>query len=277
MQEVSCSDSFFNKISKLFELQIHKNLYKYLDADGALKMLKYHNLQFTNATKLNDPFDCHPSLIDFSNVPAEKCRIWSANDISALESSPYKRNHQMAWICSLSKVYDSLLMWSYYGAHKGVCIGIDMTKARNYLHIPNGVYLDAMEMEVQYKDVVEKPDFFFMPGMIDYFSYQLSTKAKAWEHEKEVRLVLINPAVGLIPSDYPKDACNDDGSVDYKEVRFYPQIGKECFNALYLGGNVDKKKEKSLIETARKCNPEMNIYRMTIDPNAFRLVPERIT
>lgn len=51
------------------------SLYKYLDADGALKMLKYHNLQFTNATKINDPFDCHPSLIDFSNVPAEKCRV----------------------------------------------------------------------------------------------------------------------------------------------------------------------------------------------------------
>lgn len=33
-------------------------LYKYLDADGGLNMLKYHNLQFTNASRLNDPFDC---------------------------------------------------------------------------------------------------------------------------------------------------------------------------------------------------------------------------
>ncbi len=182
----------------------------------------------------------------------------------------------MAWICSLSKVYDSLLMWSYYGAHKGVCIGIDMTKARNYHRIPNGVYLEALEMEVQYRDVVEKPDYYRHKGLVDYWRYQLSTKAKAWEHEKEVRLVLIDPLVGDIPSDYPKDACNDDGSVDYKEVRFYPQIGKECFNALYLGVNIDKNKEKSLIETARNCNPEMNIYRMTIDPDAFRLVPECI-
>lgn len=250
------------------------SLYKYLDADGALKMLENHNLRFTNATKLNDPFDCHPSLIDFSNVPAEKCRTFPANLIAEVESSPYKRTHEEAWICSLSKVYDSLLMWSYYGAHKGVCIGIDMTMTRNYLHIPNGVYLEAMEMEVQYRDVVEKPDYYRHKGLVNYRRYQLSTKAKAWEHEKEVRLVLIDPLVGDIPCEYSQDACKEDGLVDIKDVRFYPSIGKECFSALYLGVNIDKKKEQSLIETARNCNPEMNIYRMTIDPNAFRLVPE---
>ena len=40
-------------------------LYKYLDFNGGLMMLYYSDLQFTNATQLNDPFDCHPSLIDF--------------------------------------------------------------------------------------------------------------------------------------------------------------------------------------------------------------------
>ena len=48
-------------------------LYKYLDFNGGLMMLHYSNLQFTNATQLNDPFDCHPSLIDFSDVPKEAC------------------------------------------------------------------------------------------------------------------------------------------------------------------------------------------------------------
>ena len=42
-------------------------LYKYLDFNGGLMMLHYGNLQFTNATQLNDPFDCHPSLIDLKN------------------------------------------------------------------------------------------------------------------------------------------------------------------------------------------------------------------
>ena len=32
-------------------------------------MLHYRNLMYANATTFNDPLDCHPSLIDFSNVP----------------------------------------------------------------------------------------------------------------------------------------------------------------------------------------------------------------
>ena len=44
-------------------------LYKYLDAEGGLKMLENSTLKFTNAIKFNDPFDCHPSLVDYSNIP----------------------------------------------------------------------------------------------------------------------------------------------------------------------------------------------------------------
>ena len=51
-------------------------LYKYLDTDGAIMMLHYSNLMYANATMFNDPFDCHPSLIDFSNVPIESRRGW---------------------------------------------------------------------------------------------------------------------------------------------------------------------------------------------------------
>lgn len=77
-------------------------LYKYLDATGGLMMLYYGTLQFTNATQLNDPFDCHPALIDFSQVPPEKTRAWPADVITLLESDRYRRYREMAYICSLS-------------------------------------------------------------------------------------------------------------------------------------------------------------------------------
>ena len=54
-------------------------LYKYLDVNGAIMMLDYSNLMYANATMFNDPFDCHPSLIDFSNVPIEARRGWPGN------------------------------------------------------------------------------------------------------------------------------------------------------------------------------------------------------
>ena len=47
-------------------------------------MLHYSDLMYANATTFNDPFDCHPSLIDCSNVPEDKCKGWSANIIKEL-------------------------------------------------------------------------------------------------------------------------------------------------------------------------------------------------
>lgn len=51
--------------------------------------------------------------------------------------------------------------------------------------------IGCSEVEVQYKDIVEKPNYF--RDAEDFFRYQLSTKAKAWEHEQEVRLFILDP------------------------------------------------------------------------------------
>lgn len=255
-------------------------LYKYLDAEGGLKMMKCHNLQFTNASRLNDPFDCHPSLINFSNVPEEKCRVWPAKLIERMTLSPYERNWEKAWICSLSKVYDALLMWSYYcNNHRGVCIGVDIEKADKYLsQLWNGGFdIGVKKLEVQYKDILKKPDFFHDHDNGRYFGYQLSTKAKAWEHEQEVRLLLSEPSCALVPYAEPEGLrkCEND-VIDYKDLRFYPVIGRECFCELYLGVNVEKDKQNEILEVARWLNPEIKIYKMTVDPDAFRLKPELV-
>ena len=252
-------------------------LYKYLDFEGGLSMLKNHNLQFTNPSKLNDPFDCHPSLINFSNVPEGECKIWPANIVSLIELVPYKKTWEDAWICSLSKVNDALLMWSYYSSHNGVCIGVDISKAQKYFaYVWNGCGAGVEILEVQYKDILEKPDIFHDSDESDFYRYQLSTKAKAWEHEQEIRLLIYRPYYGGVPSDPPKPQKDENGDLDYKGLRFYPQIGKECFRSLYLGINVEKSKQDEIVSVARTLNPEMKIYKMTVDPGAFRLKPELV-
>ena len=59
-------------------------LYKYLDIKVGLAMLEHHNLQFTNVTKFNDPFDCHPALFDYSHVP-ERTHNWPPSDFLSLK------------------------------------------------------------------------------------------------------------------------------------------------------------------------------------------------
>ena len=171
-------------------------------------------------------------------------------------------------ICSLSKIYDSILMWSYYSKHKGICIGLDMEKVRKCLSRMHGsVMIGCSEVEVQYKDIVEKPDYF--RDAKDFFQYQISTKAKAWKHEQEVRLFILNPSptyMALLPGQ------NDDkGPIDWKEVRAFPEIGGECFESVYLGINMNAEEKSKIICVAQKLNPNIKIFQMEIDANAFRL------
>ena len=145
-------------------------LYKYLDADGGLAMLEHHNLQFTNASKFNDPFDCHPALFDYSHAPVNKNNWPPADFLSMKGENDMENLRNSTWICCLSKVYDSLLMWAYYNNHKGICIGL----------------------------------------------------------------------------------------------------------SVYLGINIDKEKRQEIIAVARKCNPNIKIYQITTDLEAFRLKAEQI-
>ena len=248
-------------------------LYKYLDADGGLAMLSNGNIQFTNATKLNDPFDCHPSLIDFSQVPTERASAWGKDVIMDLESNRFEHNRDKTWLCSLSKNYDSLLMWSYYNCHKGICIGIDMEKADKYLSRICGMpILGYLKFEVKYKDIIEKPDFFKKNE--DLLKYQFSTKGKAWEHEQEVRLVIVEPSrmtPYYVPSELEKKEI-----IDYKEIRFIPKLGGECYDSIYLGVNINDEMRNKIIEATKNLNPTIKIYQMKVDADAFKLQIEQI-
>ena len=244
-------------------------------------MLHNSNLQFTNATRLNDPFDCHPALFDFSNAPANEHNWPPADFLKEKGITDMENLRNSAWICSLSKIHDSVPMWAYYGNHKGVCIGLNMDKTRKYLSkFLCGIYIGAMEMEVQYRDVIEKPDYF--RDTRDYFQYLLSTKAKAWEHEQEVRLLLIDPIPArnknnryFAPMGLPYKPKRKE-VVDWKEVRAYPHLGRECFESLYLGLKIGDAEKAKIIKEALKCNPNIKIYQRLIDSDALRLKEELI-
>ena len=86
-------------------------LYKYLDITGAKCMIGNKNLQFTNASQLNDPFDCHPKLLDYSKVPKHKLQGWIPEKwwIEKEENDALNLRNN-TWLCSLSKVKDSILI-----------------------------------------------------------------------------------------------------------------------------------------------------------------------
>ena len=245
-------------------------LYKYLDFDGGLMMLKYRALQFTNATKFNDPFDCHPALFDFSNAPKNK-RNWPPADfISHMEYNHMKNYREQTWICCLSKVCDSLLMWAYYNNHKGICIGLNIEAVlRSCQDRFIGYSAPQEAKEVVYRNINDKPDYFRdRPSP----SEMLLTKAKDWEHEQEVRLIADHPLWANAMRDVPRE-FDEEETIDGKEIRHYTRLTADCFESVYLGVNMLQRKREQIIEIAKKLNPNISIYQITLDPNAFKLKP----
>lgn len=246
-------------------------LYKYLDVNGAKMMLQSSNLMYANATTFNDPFDCHPSLIDFSNVPVDAHRGWPADVIEGIESNRHINYRNDLWICSLSKVYNSILMWSYYNKHEGVCIGLNMDKVAKCIDVRYGMMATPYGRDVQYRDVVNKPNYY--RDRDDFFNYHVYTKAKAWEHEQEVRLFIYKPSpmfMSLLPFQH------DRNEFDHKEIRTFVRLSAECFESIYLGVKIDTGVKEDIIKLAKKLNPDIKVYQMHVNSSSFSVVEKNL-
>lgn len=247
-------------------------LYKYIDVNGGLAMLQNHNLQFTNASKFNDPFDCHPALFNYENVPEDE-RKWYGKDFLVLKGRNEMENlRNDTWICCLSKVHDSLLMWAYYNNNKGICIGLNRKAVLESLNKTFFGFMYPVAQEVKYTKIISKPDYF--NDKISLFDLW-TTKAKVWKHEKEVRIITQKPAWLNAGRNIPKE-FEEDELVDGREVRHYPILSSDCFESLYLGVNIHHRHKNDIIKTAKELNPNIKIYQMTIDPEAFKLKEELI-
>ena len=64
---------------------------------------------------------------------------------------------------------------------------------------------------------------------------------------------------------------------DWKEVRHYIPIKGECIESIYFGVNITEGKKERIVNYARtKLNPNIKLYQMRVDENAFRLKAELI-
>ena len=160
-------------------------------------------------------------------------------------------------------------MWSHYcGNHKGVCIGLDMDEVKNSVPSMFGtIFWKPEELEVHYQDILERPS-----NIRSSWYYQWQTKAKDWEYEKEVRLVIKDPwafYAALTP-----EQAERKGEMDWREVHHYMPLRGECFESVYFGINIDPKEKEKLINYALTyLNPNLKVYQMAVDENAFRLNP----
>lgn len=253
-------------------------LYKYIDIKGGKLMLGNKTLQYTNATQLNDPFDCHPKLLDFSNIPDEMTNGWIPKEwLQHKEENRALNRRNDTWLTSFSKRYDSILMWAHYCYnHKGICVGLNQDKVLACVPPMFGtISSEPQVVEVNYADILERPD----PSKCSW-NYQFLTKAKEWEYEQEVRLVMDkpHPSYAAFTPEQAKEADENKSKVwDWKEIHHYQPLKGDCFESIYFGINIDPKEKEKIINFALKeINPDIKLYQMRLDEDALRLKAEEI-
>ena len=133
------------------------------------------------------------------------------------------------------------------------------------------IYFEPLVLDVQYQDIIERPNAYNSAN--DRLSYQWGTKAKDWEYEQEVRLVMPNPSP-MYAAFTPQQAEQNKERWDWREIHHYMPLKGECFASIYFGVNIEQiEKEKIIQYVQKKLHPQIKLYQMEVDENAFRLRP----
>jgi hypothetical protein len=64
---------------------------------------------------------------------------------------------------------------------------------------------------------------------------------------------------------------------DREFTRDMPIRDGECLEAIYLGIEINKEKKIEIIQKIKAINPNIKLYQMSVDENAFRLKAIEIT
>ena len=173
-------------------------LFKYIDFEGGLSLIKNSTFKFSNPASFNDPFDLYEELIDFTRQDEElvntnlsrleKRRIKNIplkEKVRSVKSMWRKQKENFAVSC-FSKIFDNILMWSHYAdKHEGLCIGfmVDIGKLIDNTNI--------LTYSVDYKSKFTPLPFYDndINKRLETLKQYFSVKAEFWSYEKEIRLV----------------------------------------------------------------------------------------
>lgn len=174
-------------------------LYKYVTLEGLSHILRDSTIRFTQPSAFNDPFELLPEIIvppeapeveiqlqfDISSprpIPDAEAIVELADGMGSSDAMSREivqfLNKEIGILC-LSRVRDSLLMWSHYGdQYAGGVVGFDST--HEFL---------ANQIEVEYRLTRPRRHVQSYLAGNPVSLAELCAKSKQWEYEQEVRVV----------------------------------------------------------------------------------------
>jgi hypothetical protein len=170
-------------------------------------------IKFTHPSAFNDPFDCMPSsrlgsLANLQELNPRLYEVWSAQSGSPAQrllgrekskrilrekienGELLKRLLEQASVLSLSKIPDSILMWSHYADfHRGAVVEFKIPIDIGVLNL-NSAYRDLLALDVDYTE--ERPVLEFSGAKADgaeTLRQLFLAKSQHWAYEQESRVI----------------------------------------------------------------------------------------
>lgn len=229
----------------------HKRAYKYLTYDSALLMLKYGNIQFTRADKLNDEYECDILKIDLSSIE-HRCEALGFDKERSMSIFKAQQNRLFKpyGVCSLGTSHNNETLWNGYtktqGNNNGICIELDTLALVKYL---NSRKLGVVALPVEYvEDIEQVISYECLQGSGDdihsFFMALLTTKDRErWGTEKELRFIMVRELLD-----------------EYERV----EIPKECFKNIYLGWDISQHQLNEIMQVVNSSGYSVGVQRVRL-------------
>lgn len=243
-------------------------LFKFVGASRLISLLQSPKVRFTQPTELNDPFECHLTMLPDDIIAQHlvvqggknsKNVYFKSNtpdldegEVISRELLLYRERRRQLGVMSLTEDPENLLMWAHYGdQHRGAVVELDVSHPSFALPTPANLNPPSL-LKVLYTDkkIVGLPDAETLLSV-------LSTKSTDWAYEKEWRLIR---SLTEIPEDSPGVHLVD--------------IDRSAIKKVFLGARFDLEKLELIAEQltagAQKAPP---ILMMRVHPTEFKLMP----
>ncbi len=262
-----------------------KKLYKFksFDQDGYYKDLLNNQLWLSSRTELNDPLDCRVKLNyklcsdeEIKNIMRSHLSWIPFNSIINLivdAQFNHRKNNIEDYLNSFESAIDKSIgvfsltqeisesMWDKYSnKHPGFYVEFNAVKLFSELNqkfeqTGNRIFI----FRVRYEDVL--PEVNPCKASLDEKAQMFLIKTKAWEYEKEWRIVWF-------------DGMRRDERKE-KDYRKEP-ITANCISNIYFGLNASKENIDTAIKILSTSNPGIGIFKALKKKDEFGLDFEKI-
>ncbi|MGL4571843.1 MAG: DUF2971 domain-containing protein [Clostridium sp.] len=234
-----------------------KSLFKYKSVNKKnisyiVKMIEENELWVSNPREFNDPYDCYLEF-DYEKVLLAKSLEMFGDKINLQDKSKidelvdkvrnaYEKTfedevNKTALAC-LCEENNNVLMWSHYADnHKGICIEYEFDEIDKLGEVYPVIYTENISDLT--KDMINSNPY----GILKRFM----TKYKAWEYEKEWRIIYKN-----------NDPSTIGGNSEFAKIK-----------SIYLGCKIEDENKKAIIRLAKSKG--VKIYQCSMRSDKYEL------